>query len=175
MNALVRKEVRLLLPSLSLGLGIVLAPVVLNEFASPGFNALLLAAGVIIALGIALAAFGREFGHGTFSGLLALPVSRVRLWWTKVLAGKGWSAPMWPVEYGGTGWSIVRQHLFEEVEDAYRQRRTEINRRPQVLLDRIVVPEKRRRRDRLPQQFVEIAGEQVVDDDVGIRVGVKGG
>ena len=89
MNALVRKEVRLLLPSLSLGLGIVLAPVVLNEFASPGFNALLLAAGVIIALGIALAAFGREFGHGTFSGLLALPVSRVRLWWTKVLVLAG--------------------------------------------------------------------------------------
>jgi len=36
------------------------------------------------------------------------------LWWTKVLATRGWSAPMWPIEYGGTGWSIVRQHLFEE-------------------------------------------------------------
>ena len=36
------------------------------------------------------------------------------LWSTTVLDGQGWSAPMWQVEYGGTGWSIVRHHLGEE-------------------------------------------------------------
>lgn len=25
--------------------------------------------------------------------------------WHKALAGKGWSVPHWPVEWGGTGWS----------------------------------------------------------------------
>jgi alkylation response protein AidB-like acyl-CoA dehydrogenase len=27
---------------------------------------------------------------------------------------KGWGAPGWPVEFGGTGWNIVQQHIFEE-------------------------------------------------------------
>ncbi len=26
--------------------------------------------------------------------------------WHKVLYKKGWVAPLWPVEYGGTGWTI---------------------------------------------------------------------
>jgi alkylation response protein AidB-like acyl-CoA dehydrogenase len=34
--------------------------------------------------------------------------------WQKILAGHGWGAPMWPAEFGGTGWSIRRQHAFEE-------------------------------------------------------------
>jgi alkylation response protein AidB-like acyl-CoA dehydrogenase len=33
--------------------------------------------------------------------------------WTRTLHAKGWSAPNWPVEYGGTGWSPVMRHLFE--------------------------------------------------------------
>ena len=33
--------------------------------------------------------------------------------WTKVLHAHGWSAPNWPVEYGGTGWSTLRKHIFE--------------------------------------------------------------
>ena len=32
----------------------------------------------------------------------------------RVLYKKGWSAPHWPVKYGGTGWSPIRQHIFEE-------------------------------------------------------------
>ncbi len=34
--------------------------------------------------------------------------------WHKILAGKGWSAPHWPVEHGGTGWDPARRFLFNE-------------------------------------------------------------
>ena len=34
--------------------------------------------------------------------------------WTRLLHAKGWSAPHWPVEFGGTGWSAQRRHIFEE-------------------------------------------------------------
>ena len=34
--------------------------------------------------------------------------------WNRILFEKGWSAPHWPVQYGGTGWTPLQQHLFEE-------------------------------------------------------------
>ncbi|MEO7031780.1 MAG: acyl-CoA dehydrogenase family protein, partial [Herbaspirillum sp.] len=34
--------------------------------------------------------------------------------WHKILAKQGWVAPAWPVEYGGTGWSAVQRHIWEE-------------------------------------------------------------
>jgi len=34
--------------------------------------------------------------------------------WHKVLYKKGWVAPAWPVEYGGTGWSITQRYIFSE-------------------------------------------------------------
>jgi alkylation response protein AidB-like acyl-CoA dehydrogenase len=34
--------------------------------------------------------------------------------WQKTLFAKGWGSPAWPVEFGGTGWSAVQQHIFEE-------------------------------------------------------------
>ncbi len=34
--------------------------------------------------------------------------------WQRILAGRGWYAANWPVEHGGTGWSVVQKHLFEE-------------------------------------------------------------
>ena len=34
--------------------------------------------------------------------------------WHKTLAKQGWVAPAWPVEYGGTGWSAVQRHIWEE-------------------------------------------------------------
>ncbi len=37
----------------------------------------------------------------------------VRDEWTRTLNRKGWAAPNWPVEAGGTGWSMVRRHLFD--------------------------------------------------------------
>jgi alkylation response protein AidB-like acyl-CoA dehydrogenase len=34
--------------------------------------------------------------------------------WQKILYAKGWGAPGWPVKFGGTGWNVVQQHIFEE-------------------------------------------------------------
>jgi alkylation response protein AidB-like acyl-CoA dehydrogenase len=34
--------------------------------------------------------------------------------WHKVLAKKGWIAPAWPVEYGGTGWSATQKYIWSE-------------------------------------------------------------
>jgi alkylation response protein AidB-like acyl-CoA dehydrogenase len=36
-----------------------------------------------------------------------------RRWWNRVLYDKGWAAPDWPVEYGGTGWSHHQSLVFE--------------------------------------------------------------
>ena len=33
--------------------------------------------------------------------------------WTKVLNARGWAAPHWPVEHGGTGWNLVQRHIFD--------------------------------------------------------------
>ncbi|WP_097459870.1 acyl-CoA dehydrogenase family protein [Mangrovitalea sediminis] len=34
--------------------------------------------------------------------------------WHKALNSRGWLAQHWPEEYGGTGWSPVQRHIFEE-------------------------------------------------------------
>jgi len=34
--------------------------------------------------------------------------------WHRILAKKGWVAPAWPVEHGGTGWNAVQKYIFEE-------------------------------------------------------------
>src|SRR5260370_34062936 len=34
--------------------------------------------------------------------------------WNKILAKKGWVAPAWPKEWGGTGWNVVQRYIFEE-------------------------------------------------------------
>jgi alkylation response protein AidB-like acyl-CoA dehydrogenase len=34
--------------------------------------------------------------------------------WHKILYARGWIAPHWPKEFGGTGWDITRRHLFGE-------------------------------------------------------------
>jgi alkylation response protein AidB-like acyl-CoA dehydrogenase len=34
--------------------------------------------------------------------------------WQRILAGRGWLTPSWPVEHGGCGWSAVEHYLFEE-------------------------------------------------------------
>ena len=33
--------------------------------------------------------------------------------WTRTLNARGWAAPHWPVELGGTDWSMIRRHIFE--------------------------------------------------------------
>jgi pimeloyl-CoA dehydrogenase large subunit len=34
--------------------------------------------------------------------------------WSRILNGKGWAVPHWPVEWGGTGWSQVKQLIFKD-------------------------------------------------------------
>jgi alkylation response protein AidB-like acyl-CoA dehydrogenase len=34
--------------------------------------------------------------------------------WQKTLHRRGWGAGMWPERFGGAGWSVVQQHIFEE-------------------------------------------------------------
>jgi len=34
--------------------------------------------------------------------------------WHKILYAKGWVAPQWPKEVGGTGWDIGKRHIFGE-------------------------------------------------------------
>ncbi|MCB1664715.1 MAG: acyl-CoA dehydrogenase family protein [Pseudomonadales bacterium] len=34
--------------------------------------------------------------------------------WQKILYRKGWVAPNWPVEVGGTGWTAVQKYIFAE-------------------------------------------------------------
>ena len=34
--------------------------------------------------------------------------------WHRLLAAKGWVAPSWPIEWGGTSWSVVQRYIFEE-------------------------------------------------------------
>ncbi len=34
--------------------------------------------------------------------------------WHRILAERGWAAPHWPEEYGGTGWDVTRRFIFQE-------------------------------------------------------------
>ena len=39
--------------------------------------------------------------------------------WQRILNARGWAVPHWPVEWGGTGWSPVKQYIFlEELQQA---------------------------------------------------------
>src|ERR1044071_4137826 len=34
--------------------------------------------------------------------------------WHKILGKKGWAAPAWPKEYGGTGWTPTQRYIWLE-------------------------------------------------------------
>ena len=51
----------------------------------------------------------REAGRKT-TGVFAEYAAGMR--WHKILARRGWSAPSWPKEYGGTGWSATQRYIF---------------------------------------------------------------
>ncbi|MFC4670883.1 acyl-CoA dehydrogenase family protein [Seohaeicola nanhaiensis] len=34
--------------------------------------------------------------------------------WQRILNAKGWAAPGWPVEAGGTGWSAIQRYIYDE-------------------------------------------------------------
>jgi hypothetical protein len=91
MNALVKKEVRLLLPSFLASLLMALAVWLLpnhldhrSDFAPILAISWFLSCPAMLAM-MTLGAFGREFSSGTFSMLLAQPVPRARIWSAKVL------------------------------------------------------------------------------------------
>lgn len=58
----------------------------------------------------------REAGRKTTS--VFAPFDEVREW-HRILYRRGWAAPDWPVEYGGTGWSAEQRYIFAE---EYRKR-----------------------------------------------------
>ena len=33
--------------------------------------------------------------------------------WNRILGEKGWAAPAWPVEFGGTGWTLTQRHIWD--------------------------------------------------------------
>ncbi|MDN6860151.1 acyl-CoA dehydrogenase family protein [Pseudomonas sp. CAN2814] len=37
-----------------------------------------------------------------------------QVFWMRKLSARGWLAPGWPVEHGGTGWNSVQKQIFEE-------------------------------------------------------------
>lgn len=51
----------------------------------------------------------REAGKRTTS---VFTDKKWNLAWQKILYQKGWVAPHWPVEYGGTGWSEMQRYIF---------------------------------------------------------------
>ncbi|MBB5048230.1 pimeloyl-CoA dehydrogenase large subunit [Rhodopseudomonas rhenobacensis] len=42
------------------------------------------------------------------------PTKQEMVDWWRVLNKKGWGAPHWPKQYGGTGWSTVQDYIFNE-------------------------------------------------------------
>jgi alkylation response protein AidB-like acyl-CoA dehydrogenase len=40
---------------------------------------------------------------------------REYLGWQQILHARGWGAPSWPAEHGGTGWDLKQRLIFEEV------------------------------------------------------------
>src|ERR1044072_3794214 len=78
MNALLAKEIRLLLPAYIAALLLAFVP---HWFVSINVAIILFGLGVLV---LGLAPFGREFGMSTFSLIMSQPLERRRLWLTKV-------------------------------------------------------------------------------------------
>jgi ABC-type transport system involved in multi-copper enzyme maturation permease subunit len=90
MNALLRKEIRLLGPSWLLALLVVLLLWVTPDWilffrTGPSVAVLPMYLAAAMPFLVALNSMGRELSLGTFSGLMGLPTSRSRIWWTKAL------------------------------------------------------------------------------------------
>jgi ABC-type transport system involved in multi-copper enzyme maturation permease subunit len=88
MNALVKKEIRLLLPSFIIGCALASANWFLPQRPSDLGQMWLLLPFVfcpLLVVNMALNSFGAEVGSGLFSLLLAQPISRLRIWRTKTL------------------------------------------------------------------------------------------
>ncbi len=86
MNPFIKKEIRILLPGFSIGVAVAFANLFVNKDDS-AFNGVAIFTSFIVcpalALFMALNSFGTEISAGTFSMLLAQPVSRRQIWRTK--------------------------------------------------------------------------------------------
>ena len=50
------------------------------------------------------------------------PTKEGQIRWQKILNEKGWMAPNWPKEYGGTGWTITQKYIAShECAPVWRQ------------------------------------------------------
>ena len=78
--------------------------------------------------------------------------------WQKTLYKKGWFAPHWPKEYGGTGWNSVQRYIFEEEYDEAGA--------PRALGRRVAMVQRRRvgHRQRV-RVAVALQRRRVVDED----------
>ena len=63
----------------------------------------------------------REFITSNLSATARYQVERMQIVdrdvhteWHRCLLRKGWAAPSWPTEHGGTGWSLEQQFIFEQ-------------------------------------------------------------
>lgn len=56
------------------------------------------------------AEFPQDIKHKVDNGIKLEKDDFVR--WQKILYKKGWVAPNWPEEYGGTGWSATQKYIF---------------------------------------------------------------
>lgn len=56
------------------------------------------------------AEFPKDIKHKVDNGIKLEKEDYVR--WQKILYRKGWAAPNWPEEYGGTGWSHTQKYIF---------------------------------------------------------------
>jgi alkylation response protein AidB-like acyl-CoA dehydrogenase len=51
----------------------------------------------------------RKAGHGLTSVYADYEVGMA---WQRILHGRGWAAPAWPVEFGGCAWSVTQRYIF---------------------------------------------------------------
>jgi alkylation response protein AidB-like acyl-CoA dehydrogenase len=58
--------------------------------------------------------YPQDIRNAMDSGTQITPEMQIR--WQKLLYEKGWAAPNWPVEYGGTGWSPSQKYIFAREE-----------------------------------------------------------
>jgi alkylation response protein AidB-like acyl-CoA dehydrogenase len=52
----------------------------------------------------------RAYARRMTSVYAAKPVA---MEWQRILVAQGWAAPSWPVEYGGTNWSVAQRYIFD--------------------------------------------------------------
>jgi hypothetical protein len=84
MSALVRKEIRLLLPAYALAMALAIAPVWLWPARSHDRMAFSSVAFWFAAILLPLSSWGREFNLRMFGLMLAQPATANRIWWTKI-------------------------------------------------------------------------------------------